>query len=97
MTSSFTPELKKILQEANCYFERQGKGAFNLPDPIPSFGLPLRAEDEEPPINLQDLFNGVYDRSGYGFVIDYSHEPVPPLSEADAAWADAWLRGKGLR
>lgn len=26
MSSSFTPELKKILQEANCYFERQGKG-----------------------------------------------------------------------
>lgn len=71
--------------------------AFNLPDPIPSFGLPLRVEDVEPPINLQDLFNGVYDRSGYGFVIDYSREPVPPLSEADAAWADAWLRGKGLR
>ncbi|MBW4634349.1 MAG: type II toxin-antitoxin system HicA family toxin [Iphinoe sp. HA4291-MV1] len=26
MSSSLTPELKKILQEANCYFERQGKG-----------------------------------------------------------------------
>jgi hypothetical protein len=26
MSSSFTPELKKILLEAGCYFERQGKG-----------------------------------------------------------------------
>ncbi len=26
MSSSFTPELKKMLQEANCYFERQGRG-----------------------------------------------------------------------
>lgn len=26
MASSFTPELKKLLLEANCYFERHGKG-----------------------------------------------------------------------
>lgn len=71
--------------------------AFNLPDTIPSFPLPLRTEDADPLVNLQDLFNGVYDRSGYGFVIDYSREPVPVLSETDAAWADKLLREKGLR
>ncbi|NJL55076.1 type II toxin-antitoxin system HicA family toxin [bacterium] len=26
MASSFTPELKKLLSEADCYFERHGKG-----------------------------------------------------------------------
>lgn len=26
MGASFTPELKKILSDAGCYFERQGKG-----------------------------------------------------------------------
>jgi len=26
MSASFTPELKKILKEAGCYFERLGKG-----------------------------------------------------------------------
>ncbi|MEM8861444.1 MAG: type II toxin-antitoxin system HicA family toxin [Chloroflexota bacterium] len=26
MPSSFTPQLKKILSDAGCYFERQGKG-----------------------------------------------------------------------
>ncbi len=26
MAKSFTPELKKILIDAGCYFERQGKG-----------------------------------------------------------------------
>ena len=26
MSTSFTPELKKLLSEANCYFERPGKG-----------------------------------------------------------------------
>ncbi|MGK7872925.1 MAG: DUF4058 family protein [Xenococcaceae cyanobacterium] len=71
--------------------------AFNLPDPIPSFPLPLQAEDVEPLVNLQDLFNEVYDQSGYGFVIDYSREPVPHLSETEAVWADKLLREKGLR
>jgi len=26
MPKSFTPQLKKLLMEANCYFERTGKG-----------------------------------------------------------------------
>lgn len=71
--------------------------AFNLQDVIPSFPLPLRPGDTEPVVDLQRLLNKVYDISGYDLVIDYSREPVPPLSEADAAWADALLREKGLR
>jgi hypothetical protein len=27
MSVSFTPEVKKLLTEAGCYFKRQGKGA----------------------------------------------------------------------
>ena len=71
--------------------------AFNLQDVIPSFPLPLRAGDSEPVVDLQTLLNGVYDISGYDLVIDYTREPVPPLSEPDAAWADALLREQGLR
>ncbi|WP_373537352.1 DUF4058 family protein [Microcoleus sp.] len=70
---------------------------FNLPDMIPQFPLPLRAGDVEPIVDLQALLNGVYDRAAYDFRIDYTAEPVPPLSEADAAWADSLLRDKGLR
>jgi Protein of unknown function (DUF4058) len=66
--------------------------AFNLPDPIPNFPLPLRTEDVEPPINLQALLHGVYERSGYDYFIDYNSEPIPPLLEADLAWMDALLR-----
>jgi hypothetical protein len=29
--------------------------------------------------------------------IDYGLSPVPPVSEADAAWVDVLLREKGLR
>lgn len=70
---------------------------FNLPNEIPKFTLPLRSEDVDPVVDLQALLNGVYDRAGYDYTIDYSREPVPALSEEDAAWADALLREKGLR
>ena len=59
--------------------------------------MPLRPEDVEPVLDLQALINQVYDRAGYDFEIDYTAEPVPALSEADAAWADGLLRETGLR
>jgi len=71
--------------------------AFNLQDIIPSFALPLRSGDTEPIIDLQTLLNEVYDIYGYDLVVDYSQQPVPALSETDAAWADALLQEKGVR
>ena len=70
---------------------------FNLPDMIPQFPLPLRGGDAEPIVDLQGLLNAVYDRAAYDFRIDYTGTPVPPLSEADAGWANALLQDKGLR
>lgn len=70
---------------------------FNLADAIPSFSLPLRQGDSEPILDLQTLINAVYERAGYDFVIDYDSEPVPRLSESEAAWADSLLWEKGLR
>lgn len=71
--------------------------AFNIQDVIPSFPLPLRSEDTEPVIDLQTLLNEIYEIGGYDLVMDYSRDPVPPLSESDAIWADALLRENGLR
>ncbi|NJK66678.1 MAG: DUF4058 family protein [Microcoleus sp. CSU_2_2] len=70
---------------------------FNICDRIPAFPLPLRREDVEPVLDLQVLINQVYDRAGYDFEIDYTAEPVPPLSESNAVWANALLRETGLR
>ena len=69
---------------------------FNLPDTIPAFGLPLRAGDAEPIVDLQGLLNQVYDRAAYDFRIDYTAVPVVALSETDAAWADALFREREL-
>ncbi|BAY25171.1 hypothetical protein NIES2100_49770 [Calothrix sp. NIES-2100] len=70
---------------------------FNLPEAIPSFLLPLRQGDTEPLLDLQALIHGVYDRAGFDLAIDYTHEPVPPLSSADGIWVDALLKEQGLR
>lgn len=70
--------------------------AFNLPDIIPPFPMPLRSGDTEPVIDLQTLLNEVYEIYGYDLVVDYSQQPVPALSEADAAWVKALLREKDL-
>jgi hypothetical protein len=70
---------------------------FRVREVIPSFPLPLQSEDAEPRVDLQVLLNGVYERARYNLAIDYSQEPVPPLKEEDAIWADTLLREKGLR
>ncbi|BAZ09420.1 hypothetical protein NIES4071_12280 [Calothrix sp. NIES-4071] len=71
--------------------------AFNLPDVIPDFSLPLRAGDTEPVLDLQSLLNNVYDVYGYDLVVDYNQEPVPQLSKSDAAWMDALLHQQNIR
>jgi Protein of unknown function (DUF4058) len=71
--------------------------AFNVRDAIPTFPLPLRPGDPEPAIALQALLSEVYDLYGYDLAIDYRQEPLPPLSDPDAAWADTLLREQGIR
>jgi hypothetical protein len=51
---------------------------FNLADPIPSFPVPLRQGESEPPVQLQDLVNGLYEQLGYDYFIDYGQDPPPP-------------------
>jgi hypothetical protein len=65
--------------------------AFSVRDPIPTFSLPLRRGDDEPTVDVGRLLHDLYDRAGYDLSIDYSQEPVPPLEEADARWADEIL------
>jgi len=70
--------------------------AFNLPDRIPFYPLPLRESDLEPLLDLQTLVSELYDEGNYDLVIDYTQEPVPPLSKKNAAWVDKVLVDLGL-
>lgn len=65
--------------------------AFNLKDSLPIFYLPLRSEDSEPIVNLQQLFTEIYDKAGYDYRIDYTSEILPPLSEQDRVWVQELL------
>jgi hypothetical protein len=70
---------------------------FYLQNPIPHFPLPLREGDTEPSLNIQTLINELYDEGNYDLVIDYSQQPLPPISKMTLAWVDEVLKLKGLR
>ena len=61
---------------------------FNLREAIPVFPLPLRKDEEEPPVKLGEILHALYERARFDLRLDYSRPPVPPLSEEDAAWAN---------
>lgn len=71
--------------------------AFNLPDTIPSFPLPLKSGDQEPVVDLQVLLNNVYDQASYDLAIDYTQEPVPPLLADERVWVNTVLIEQQLR
>ncbi|MBD2771023.1 DUF4058 family protein [Iningainema sp. BLCCT55] len=65
---------------------------FNLPEPIPSFPLPLKSEGEELTVDLQMIVDGVCERAAYNQRIDYKQQvPPPALSPANQQWVDELL------
>ena len=71
--------------------------AFGVRQPIPSFSLPLKPDDQEPTVDLGQILHDLYDRASYDLRLDYKTDPAPPLMPAEAVWADELLRQKGLR
>ena len=66
---------------------------FDLPDPIPSFPVPLRPDDPEPIIHLQQVLNDVYTRARFDLAIDYNQPLKPNFSREEAAWIERVLSG----
>ncbi|MBW4510473.1 MAG: DUF4058 family protein [Scytonematopsis contorta HA4267-MV1] len=64
----------------------------SLQQQLPTFPVPLKLNQKEPLVNLQELFNGVYERARYATRIDY-HQPVPSpaLSKVDEKWVEELL------
>jgi hypothetical protein len=58
----------------------------SLREPLPDIPIPLTSQFEPVQLDLQVVFQGVFDRAGYQDYI-YESSPVPPLSPQDAAWA----------
>ena len=59
---------------------------FNVTESIPQFLFPLQPSDEEPVVNLAEILEQVYQEAALDLAIDYSVQPVPPLSESDFEW-----------
>jgi hypothetical protein len=64
---------------------------------LPVIPVPLKSEDPDAPLDLQQVLNTAYDRAAYDLEVDYRQEPVPPLEEPTATWAHDLLRAKSLR
>jgi hypothetical protein len=69
---------------------------FTLRQPIPVFTLPLLPGDDEPEVALNRILHALYRRARFDLRLDYTQPPVPPLAEANAAWAQELIAWRGL-
>ena len=60
---------------------------------MPVIGIPLRGDDADVPLDLQDAFNHVYERGGYDLDLNYQNDPVPALRGELGEWAREVIRG----
>jgi hypothetical protein len=67
-----------------------GLWPIRLHEPLPKIPIPLHWSDADVELDLQAALNRVYDASGYSRYI-YTAKPVPPLSDADAQWAESLI------
>src|SRR5439155_1564155 len=65
-----------------------GVGVLEAPLSLP---LPLAADDPDLILELQSVFDAVYDTGAYADALGYARPPSPPLPAGDAAWAAALL------
>jgi hypothetical protein len=85
----------RILVSRGAQRPRASLIAFSLRQPIPAFMLPLLPGDDEPEVALNRILHLLYRRARFDLRLDYSQPPVPPLSEADAAWAQGLMTARG--
>jgi hypothetical protein len=68
-----------------------------LRESLPRVAVPLRPQDTNAVLDLQQLIDLCYIRGRYHERIDYRFQPEPRLSPPDAEWADQLLRAAGRR
>lgn len=68
---------------------------YNFPFLVfPVISVPLKPEDSEPSIDLNNLLNSIYDKGSFDLDLDYSKNPVPPLNENDLDWLHQLINNK---
>ncbi|HEV8604312.1 MAG TPA: DUF4058 family protein [Tepidisphaeraceae bacterium] len=69
--------------------------AIPLSERLPVIRIPLRQEDQDAHLDLQELFDRAYVNGRYDHT-DYTSRLDPSLDPADVAWAEGILREEGL-
>jgi hypothetical protein len=64
---------------------------------LPRVLVPLAEGDADVVLDVQEVFDRMYDQGPYRRRVDYRGDPPLALAPAEAAWSDALLRQKGLR
>lgn len=62
--------------------------SWSLREAMPPIAVPLREEDENAIVSLQEVFTTVYDRAGFDYSLDYSRPLAPPVGDD----ANEWIR-----
>ncbi len=68
-----------------------------LNQPLPKVAVPLRPSDADVVLDLQQLLQRCYEVGRYDRLINYSHDPDPPLDAEGMNWLHQLLVEKGLR
>ena len=56
--------------------------------------IPLASDAAEVALDLQKVFNDVYDRAGYDYSLQYETPLAVPLNEAQSPWALSLLKSR---
>lgn len=65
---------------------------WTLRQPLPAIPIPLKKGEPEVQVDLQQVFNTVYDRARYQLSVDYSASLDTPLSQSDADWVQSLVQ-----
>ena len=69
--------------------------SFTLRETLPEFLLPLKGIDEAIAVDLQGVFQEVYEQASYDLRIDYTQSvPTPALSKDDRTWAESLIESR---
>ncbi|OCR00712.1 hypothetical protein BCD67_12130 [Oscillatoriales cyanobacterium USR001] len=85
MDASIPSDYRILVSRANLRPEAE-LYPFNLRESIPQFLFPLQPLESEPIVNLSEVLAQIYQEAALDLAIDYSQQPVPPLSESDFQW-----------
>lgn len=85
--SARLPSSAYLVTLARGYAHSVAAWPVQLPDPLPTVPVPLRAPDDDVPLDLNAALHAIYEEAYYQLSIDYTQlPPPPPLTEEETAW-----------